>query len=158
DQGGVRSLRIAYLGFFSGRPVIGPPGRGAAANPLGGSYTLSGDGQVHAWDGAPYFGSPRFGWDIARGISVMPDGQGSVVLDGWGGVHVAGDAVGRGGPYWPGWDIARGILTTPSGLGYAVLDGWGGVHIYGDAPRPTGTAWAPGADWRAFALTGNGYL
>src|SRR5205807_60274 len=26
DQGGVRSLRIAYLGFFSGRPVIGPPG------------------------------------------------------------------------------------------------------------------------------------
>src|SRR5439155_11188389 len=97
------------------------------------------------------------GWDIVRGLAYSPTGRGTYVLDGWGGVHAAGDAVWRGGPYWPGLDVARGITLTTTGNGYAVLDSWGGIHTFGDAPGPTGATWAPGSDWRAFAPTGSGY-
>ena len=42
--------------------------------------------------GAPLFGFPTFGWDIARDIAVMPDGAGYIVLDGFGGLHKYGSA------------------------------------------------------------------
>lgn len=116
------------------------PSRGLAARAQGGYYVLSGNGQVFGRDGAPTFGSPTFGGDLARGIAVMPDGQGYVVLDAFGGVHKYGSAksgamANLGGPYF-GWDIARAIAVTSDGLGYGVLDGFGGLHASGTAPHP----------------------
>ena len=58
------------------------------------------------------------GWDIARGVSIMPDGTGGYVLDGFGGLHPF--AIGNhplppatSAGYWNGWDIARGTALVP---------------------------------------------
>lgn len=115
-------------------------GRGVASNPLGGFYVLAGDGTVFAMDGAPHYGAPAFGRDIARGIAAMPDGKGYMVLDGHGGVHKFGSAASGAtanlaNPYF-GWDIARGLAISPTGKGFGVLDGFGGFHSVGDAPQP----------------------
>jgi protocatechuate 3,4-dioxygenase beta subunit len=113
------------------------PGRATVSNPKGGYYVLSGEGTVFSRGGAPLFGSPHFGSDIARALAVMPDGQGYIVLDGFGGLHKFGSAASGamgalGGAYF-GWDIARGIAITPTGTGLDVLDGFGGVHTSGNA-------------------------
>ena len=51
------------------------------------------NGTVVGYDGAPSFGSPSWsGYDIARDLAVMPDGNGYVVLDAFGGVHGFGSA------------------------------------------------------------------
>lgn len=128
---------------------IAQPGRAIAANPNGGYYTLSGDGTVKAFGGAPNYGSPRFDFDIARDIAVMPDGHGYAVLDGYGAMHYYGSAVTLGrfaGPYWPGWDIARSVAITPSGNGFVILDGFGGLHTAGDAPAVGGAPYWPNWD------------
>ena len=107
-----------------------------ALHPGGGYYVLTADGTVHAFDGAPSFGSDQlFGY--ARAMAVMPDGQGYSVLDGLGGVHHFGSATALKPfptPYWPGKDIARDIAITPTGGGFVVLDGYGGTHRGDDAP------------------------
>lgn len=136
------------------------PGRGSASNPRGGYYVVAGDGSVRALGGAPYFGAPHFGANLARAIAVMPDGLGYVVLDGFGGAHKFGSAargaVGRGrGPYF-GWDIARDVVIAPDGLGYVVLDGFGGVHTVGSAPRFSLGYWRGWDIARAFAYTPSG--
>lgn len=133
-------------------------GRSVAAHPGGGYYVLRGDGRIEAYGGAPSYGSPDFGWDIARDIAVMPGGDGYAVLDGWGGVHKYGSA--RGLPaartYWPGWDIARSIAVAPGGDGYVVLDGWGGIHASGTL-RPKGLPFWKGWDIaRQIAVTEGG--
>jgi len=134
-------------------------GRAVAANPHGGYYVLAAGGRVAAYGGAPDFGAPDFGFDIARDIAVMPDGLGYVVLDGWGGLHRFGSArsLPKGSTgYWKGWDIARGVAVAPGGDGYAVLDGWGGVHGVG-ALRPTGLPYWKGWDIaRSLAVTAAG--
>jgi hypothetical protein len=90
--------------------------------------------------GAPYWN----GWDIARGIAVLPDGSGGYVLDGFGGLHPF--RVGNGAlppkitdaPYWNGWDIARSVAVLPDGSGGYVLDGYGAIHpftIHGPKPK-----------------------
>ena len=137
------------------------PDRAVAARPGGGYYTLAADGTVTAYDGAPDYGSPRFGWDIARDLAVMPDGAGYVVLDGWGGLHRYGSArtalAGLRTPYWRGWDIARSVVLSPSGSGVAILDGWGGVHARGDAPRSRGLPyWRGWSIARDLAITADG--
>ncbi len=141
-------------------PPPPPAGRAVAANPKGGYYVLAGDGLVTAHGGAPSFGSPR--WprrDLARDIAVMPDGQGYVVLDAWGGVHRFGSARSKlpsGSPYWRGWDIARRVEIAPDGRGYAVLDGWGGVHGVG-IKLPRGLPYWRGWDIaRGLAVTSSG--
>jgi hypothetical protein len=118
-------------------PPPPPATHATAANPLGGYYTLKSNGNVVSHGGAPTFGEDNYGWDIARGMAVMPDGKGYVVLDGWGGVHRFGSAqyLPPAPSYWAGWDIARGIAITADGRGYGVLDGWGGVHTTGTAPK-----------------------
>jgi hypothetical protein len=89
--------------------------------------------------GAPYW----TGWDIARGIAVLPDGSGGYVLDGFGGLHPF--RIGNGtmpptitdAPYWNGWDIARGVSILPDGSGGYVLDGYNALHpftIHGPKP------------------------
>ena len=137
-------------------------GRRVAANPRGGFYVLHGDGRVSAYGGAPDYGSPRFSFDIARGLAVMPDGAGYVVLDGYGGLWRYGSAtLGPVGsarlPYF-GWDIARDVAITADGRGVAVLDGWGAVHVAGSA-RPVRSGYWPGWDIaRSLALTPQGAL
>lgn len=125
-------------------------GRGIAARGQGGFWVLQGNGAVIPMEGAPAYGSPQFPGDYARDIEAMPDGNGYVVLDAFGGVHRYGSALftlaGVGGPYWSGWDIARSIAVTPDGHGFTVLDGFGGRHPYGTAHRLAGGAYWPGWD------------
>ncbi|MBM3673555.1 MAG: hypothetical protein FJW88_01180 [Actinobacteria bacterium] len=140
--------------------VAAATGRRTAANPNGGYYVVDGRGSVRAYGGAPYFGAPRFGWDITRGIAVMPDGLGYVVLDGFGGLHKFGSArtgvVGSlGGPYF-GWDIARDVAINPNGNGYVVLDGFGGAHRAGDVPAFQPGYWRGWDIARAVAFTPTG--
>ncbi len=123
-----------------GRPAVG---RGVALNPNGGYYVLTADGGVHAFDGAPSFGSDQL-FGFARAIAVMPDGGGYSVLDGFGGIHHFGSATALRqfpAPYWPGHDIARDIAITPTGGGFIVLDGYGGTHRGGDAPAGPAVWW-----------------
>ena len=82
--------------------------------------------------GGPYWP----GWDIVRGVAVMPDGSGGFVLDGFGGLH--GFKIGpggvaptsNGGPYWNGYDIARGVVILSNSAGI-IVDGSGGMHFFG---------------------------
>jgi hypothetical protein len=138
------------------------PGRGVAARIQGGYYALSGTGTVKALGGAPALPYPSFGFDIARDIAVMPDGNGYIVLDGWGGLHKFGSAA-TGvmgtlqGPYWQGFDIARSLSITPDGKGFVVLDGYGGLHPAGDAPPVAGGPYWYGWDIaRSIAITSDG--
>ena len=63
----------------------------------------------------PPTGTPYWGWDIERSITVLPNGTGGYVLDGFGGIHAFAIATNpkspppSGAPYWWGWDIARGV-------------------------------------------------
>ena len=124
-------------------------GRGIAARAQGGFWVVQGDGTVHAYEGAPVYGSPQFPGDYARDIEAMPDGNGYVILDALGGVHRYGSALftlsGVGGPYF-GFDIARSITVAPDGKGFGVLDGFGGYHRYGSAPRLSGLPYWQGWD------------
>jgi hypothetical protein len=127
----------------------------AAAQPH--FYTLDGFGGVHAQGGggAPTAFSYWNGWDIARGISVLPDGSGGVTLDAFGGVHPF--AVGTcaapsnlGTYSYFGWNIARGIALAPwatstAPAGYTV-DGYGGIHPFGGAPAAGQSAYWNGFD------------
>jgi hypothetical protein len=96
---------------------------------------LDGWGGVHPFGNltlnaanAPYWK----GWDIARSVSVLPDGSGGWTLDGWGGIHNWGAAPAiQTASYWPGWDIARSIYVMPDKQSGYILDGWGGLHPFG---------------------------
>ncbi|MEZ5170868.1 MAG: CAP domain-containing protein [Acidimicrobiia bacterium] len=139
------------------KPPPPPPVRAIQAAPGGGYYVLHGNGRVEARGSAKHFGQPSFGFDIARDLAVMPDGQGYVVLDGFGGLHRYGSAA-QGTmkylatSYWPGWDIANSIAITADGKGVLVLDGWGGLHASGNAPRVAGAYWRGWDIARAVAL------
>ena len=168
----------------SGRDVVGtfrlqadtstakPPAQGVVVDAFGG---------IHGWSagcitkpsgfvGAPYW----LGWDIVRGIAILPGNRG-LVVDGYGGAHAFtfGDAASstrpviRGTPYWLGWDIVRGVAVVPEGTGGYELDGFGGVHPFsiGSGPKPpllTGTPYWLGQDRaRGIALMpdgGGGYI
>jgi subtilisin family serine protease len=109
---------------------------------LGGGYVLDGWGGLHGFassgatppapSGGPYWD----GWDIARGVALLPSGTGGYVLDGFGGLHAFAIGAGPapppavGGPYWQGWDIARGVTILSDGTGGYVLDGFGGLHPF----------------------------
>ncbi len=119
---------------------IRAPGRSVAGTGAG-YWALNGNGAVKAV-GVPYFGAPSFGFDIARDIVAMPDGQGYIILDGYGGIHLYGSATTSPlkrliGPYF-NFDIARRILITPHATGFYILDGYGGIHTAGDATKPAG--------------------
>jgi len=100
------------------------------------------------------------------GCTVLSNGGGGYVMDGYGGLHpfsVNGGQMPSPVPtvnyqnYWPGWDIARGIVSwtaSGSGNGGWVLDGWGGVHQFGNAPAISPYAYWPGWDI-ATSLAGN---
>ena len=137
------------------------PGRAAAAGSTG-FYVLNGNGAIRTMSGAPFYGNPSFGFDIARDIAVVPGGTGYVVLDGYGGIHLFGSAATGPlrniiGPYF-GFDIARSITVTADGAGLMILDGYGGIHALGTARRPAGNyPYWPGWDIaRSMATTVDG--
>jgi hypothetical protein len=104
----------------------------------------NGDVKVAPWSGKQ--AQPYFGWDIARAFEMTPTAQGYYLMDGYGGVHVVGDASidfvvqpkGNPTPYFAffGWDIAKDIELVVSETGFVngvvVLDGYGGLHEAGD--------------------------
>ncbi len=141
-----------------------------------GGYLLDGFGGLHPFKvgtgatPAPATGVAYWpGWNIARGVAVLPNGTGGYTLDGFGGVHPF--KVGTGGPnpptnngvgYWPGWDIARAMTILPNGTGGYVLDGFGGIHPFalGSNPKPPAVVGNPywlGLDVaRGITLTADG--
>jgi hypothetical protein len=90
---------------------------------------------------APYWP----GWDIARGVALLPDGSGGYVLDGWGGLHpfALGDNPtpprATSSRYWRGTDAARGIAISLDGQAGYVIDGYGALYPFSlsaTAPPP----------------------
>ncbi len=119
-----------------------PPARRALPDNQSQLYVLDGWGGVHSVNGSPALATSAYwqGWDIARGLAMLPTGTGGLVLDGWGGLHAVGSGVSQPAPsgYWTNWDIARSIALAPWATASApagwTLDGWGGIHPFGGAP------------------------
>jgi hypothetical protein len=86
--------------------------RGVAVTGLGQGLVLDAFGGIHPYGGAPNVFSTGywFGWNVARGISLIPGTAQGFVVDAFGGLHGFGGAPASiaGTAYWPGWDIARG--------------------------------------------------
>jgi hypothetical protein len=137
----------------SGRVIAPSPPR----TDVTGGVTVDANGGLHRYrvGAGPRLAAPRGGpswpgWDIARGVALLPDHTGGYVLDGFGGLHPF--AIGTaplppaavGGPYWSGWDIARGVTLRADGTGGYVVDGFGGLHPFtvgrGPAPPPVATS------------------
>ncbi|HEY0408682.1 MAG TPA: hypothetical protein VGE42_00285, partial [Candidatus Dormibacteraeota bacterium] len=75
-----------------------------------GGYVLDGWGGVHPFGAAPPLATTTYwrGWDIARGLAVLPGGGGGYVVDGWGGFHPIGTAPPVDTPdYTAGRDLIR---------------------------------------------------
>lgn len=124
-------------GRYKGIDVSPAQARRIAVSRLGYAI-LDGLGRVHFGDGQPDIGwNAYFGWDIARDVELTPDGDGMVVLDGFGGLHVRGNAPVHRGPFF-GWDIARDLELSPDGEGYYILDGYGTIHPVGPVPPFSG--------------------
>ena len=139
--------------------------RAVAMLPNGtGGYILDGWGGPHPFGTAlPTNGAAYWpGWDIARGIVLVPDGIGGAiggyVLDGWGGMHpfgIGGNALPRKitvGPFWNGWDIARGVVINRAGDGGYILDGWGGIHPFAVLGAAVPAAITVQAYWSGFDI------
>lgn len=119
----------------------GAPG-GLIIDGFGGIHTVRiGNGTVPApVKGVEYWP----GWDIARGLDIMPDNSGGLTVDGFGGLHRftigAGTAPApvKFAEYWPGWDIIRAVAIMPDGKSGYMLDAFGGTHGFaiGNSPRP----------------------
>jgi hypothetical protein len=125
---------------------------GALMSSFSGTFTGNGVASDPSTHG-PYWP----GWDIARGVAVMPTGDAGYVLDGYGGLHrysehgFTAPPPAQHFPYWPGWNIARGVALLPSGTGGYVLDGFGGLHPFAvgtNTPPPAAQHFAywPGRD------------
>lgn len=126
-----------------------------------GGYTLDGFGGLHpfrigtgptppAASGGPYWN----GWDIARGVAVLPNGTGGYVLDGFGGLHPFSIGTGalppavHNAPYWPGRDMAQGLAIRPDGSSGYVVDRTGALH-----PFTIGTGATPPTPTHVFVST-----
>jgi hypothetical protein len=114
---------------------------GAGGAPFTVAYGVGSRGRLAGYDSPPATG-PQWGYPIARGVGVRPDGKG-YVLDGWGAMHpFAGAPAIQVTGYWPGQDIARGVAMSPDGTWGYVLDWWGALHPVGGAPTiTTGPYW-----------------
>jgi hypothetical protein len=131
--------------------LAGPVTPTSTPNASAGALVLDGWGGLHftgigaartspGVTGAPYWK----GWDIARGVAVVPGGGYGLVLDGFGGLHpfaLGSNAVPMSPTataYWRGWDIARAVAVLADGTGGFVLDGYGGLHWFsiGESVHP----------------------
>ena len=139
-------------------PAPTPPP--AAVDNAGHLYTVDAWGGIHPVGPAPPLAPSGYwrGWNIVRGIAVLPDGSGGYTVDGWGGIHPFGQAPSMPiSGYWRGWDIVRGIALLPDGSGGYTVDGWGGIHPFGKAPSMPISAYYAGSDIvRGIALLPDG--
>ncbi len=143
-------LDVASAFRFQGNASTAPvPVQGVVVDAFGG---------LHGWSAgcaaAPngFVGGPYWpGWDIVRGVAVLPGNRG-LVVDAYGGTHgfSFGESPGatpptHGTPYWPGWDIVRGVVVLPDGTGGYELDGFGGLHPFsiGSGATPAVPAGVP---------------
>lgn len=136
--GVARRGSASVVGVFGFQPDAAngtPPAQGMIIDGYGGIHNFSAQcfGGAESIRGSSYWP----GWDIVRGVAVLPGSQG-ITVDAFGGLHGFGfgDATGpvpttKGGPYWRGWDIVRGVAVVPEGTGGYVLDGFGGLHAFG---------------------------
>jgi PKD domain. len=114
-----------------------------AVTTYSGGYTLDGFGGIHpfgvgtgtqpaATSGGAYWN----GWDIARGVALLPNRKGGYVVDAYGGIHPfatganAMPAALLGTPYWNGQDMARGITIASDGRGGYVVDRTGALRPF----------------------------
>jgi len=144
------SLHGSDFEFVDPSSLVVGPDTGQAAPPpparsdVTGGVTVDGYGGLHRFrvGAGPVLAAPRGGpywpgWDIARGVALLPDHTGGYVLDGFGGLHpfAIGNApmppTAHGGPYWSGQDLARAVTIRPDGTGGYVLDAAGGLHPFG---------------------------
>lgn len=151
----------AVTGAGNDSSVTARTGTRVAVNPRGGEYVLGADGTITANGGAPWYGAPRIAGGRARGIAVMPDGRGYVVVDAAGNVSKFGSArTGAMGlartPVWSGQDLVRDVAVTPDGRGLAVLDAFGGIHGSKYAPRLSAGYWPGWRIARALEFTPSG--
>ncbi len=82
-----------------------------AYSPSGSLYLLDSYGGLWGLGGAKQYGTTYFGWNIARDISVWPDGKGYAIIDGFGGVHRFGSA------------------KTPAATPYQTIDRWRSIVV-----------------------------
>ncbi len=162
--GGARQLALLR---FQGDTATAPrPAQGYVIDGYGAPFGFSAGcaAKPPRATGSPYWS----GWDIVRGIAVLPGGRG-LVVDGFGGLHpfklgdgsTAGLAT-SGARFWAGQDMARGVAVVPEGTGGYVVDRSGGLHPFrigsGARPKiPAGVPSWPGRDFaRGVALLPNG--
>lgn len=154
-RAGSRSV-VGVFGFQSDSASTPPPAQGMVIDGFGGLHKFSARclGGTEQVRGAGYWP----GWDIVRGVAILPGSQG-LTVDAFGGLHgfAFGDAPAavpkaKGAPYWLGWDIVRGVAVVPEGTGGYVLDGFGGLHPFsvGAGPAPPAIRGAP--YWLGFDL------
>jgi hypothetical protein len=112
-------------------------------------FSVGGAAPLAKASGGPYWN----GFDIARGVALLPNKTGGYVLDGWGGLHPFAIGNGpvpptpKGGPYWKGQDIAKGVAINPDGTGGFIVDGLGGMHGFAIGNNPVPTKPADGPYW-----------
>ena len=181
DLHGLGALHGSDFEFVDASSLTTDPDSGrVAATPLRrdltGGVTLDGFGGLHRFAvgagpllGRVHGGAYWSGWDIARGVALLPDRSGGYVLDGFGGLHPFRIGAGAmpprvsGLPYWNGWDIARAVAVAPDGSGGYVLDGFGGLHPFriGGGPLPppvtSGPYWSGWDIARGFTLSADGH-
>ncbi len=116
------------------------PGRAIASNGTA-YYVLNGSGAVSPFHGGLSIPSMQYPSDFFRDIAMMPDGQGYVALDAYGGVWKYGSAA-RDDTLQPlesmhtsPNDLARSVAIMPDGKGYMVLLGDGTIGKFGSAAQ-----------------------
>jgi hypothetical protein len=120
-----RGIAAIHAGRYTsgGLVVDGWGGLHAFADP-------SGVGVTPVVSSGPYWP----GWDIVRGVAIMPHDRGGYVVDAWGGIHpfalngVSPPPVGLTTWYTPGRETVRGIALLEDGTGGYVLDQHGQLH------------------------------
>jgi uncharacterized delta-60 repeat protein len=163
-SGGARQLALVR---FQGDTATAPrPAQGYVVDGYGGplGFSAACSSKPPRPAGNPYWP----GWDIVRGIAVLPGGRG-IEVDGFGGLHSFrfGDGYSAplpmsGNAFWANQDVARGVAVVPEGTGGFVLHRSGGLHAFriGSAAKPkvpTGLPSWPGQDFaRGLALLPNG--
>jgi hypothetical protein len=118
---------------FDENPVL----RAASIKAKGSYLTLTNDGGVYAYGGAPFFGSMSGKKLNAPAISLVPTpaGNGYWQLSADGGIFSFGGAAFHGST--GGRRLNKpvvGMAATPSGQGYWLVASDGGIFAFGDAP------------------------
>jgi hypothetical protein len=108
---------------------------GMSANASMGYWVVTQTGTVHAFGGAPNYGSATLApGEVVVGMAGTPDGQGYWLVTSDGAVYAFGNAGWHGGANR--LSIAApivGITSTPNGDGYWLVGADGGVFSFGNA-------------------------